>query len=244
MILRPKESTMRPVHASDQVLQLGPDELLSTTRTVRKRLDLDRPVPRAVVGRCLELAAQAPSGENSQPYRWIVVDDPDLRVEMARIYRAATVDFVAELRAAKAGEAPDPLVRLGMDVDLTDPAARRIGSSVAHLRDNLHRVPVLVVPVLTTRVERMSVFEHASTWGSVLPAVWSFMLALRSRGLGSAWTTAHLHREAQMADLLGIPFAETTQVGLFPVAYTVGTGFRPGRRGPIERITSWNGWRF
>jgi nitroreductase len=220
---------------------LTPDELLCTTRTVRKRLDLDRPVPRDVVLRCLELAGQAPSGENSQPYRWIVVEDPELRAGVADVYRAATLDFVAQVRAAKAGAAPDPLVRLGMDVDLSDPGTRRIGSSVAHLRDNLHRVPVLVLPVLTTRVEGMSVFQSASVWGSVLPAVWSFLLALRSRGLGGAWTTAHLHREAEMADLLGIP-REYTQVGLFPVAYTVGTGFRPARRAPVESIVSWNGY--
>lgn len=222
--------------------RLVPDELLTTTRTVRKRLDLDRPVDRGLVTRCIELAAQAPSGENSQPYRWVVVDDPDLREEMARIYRAATIDFMTEVRASKAGEAPDPLVRLGMNVDLAAPTTRRIGSSVAYLRDHLHRVPVLAVPVLTTRAEGMSVFESASVWGSVIPAVWSFMLALRSRGLGSAWTTAHLHREAEMADLLGIPLARTTQVGLFPVAYTIGTDFRPGRRAPVEEITSWNRW--
>jgi nitroreductase len=233
---------MPQARAVEQVLGLTPDELLCTTRTVRQRLDLDRPVDRAVVTRCLELAAQAPSGENSQPYRWIVVDDPEVRAGMARIYRAATADFVAEVRAAKAGQRPDPLVRLGMEVDLAAPAARRIGASVAYLRDNLHRVPVLVVPVLTTGVEGMSVFESASVWGSVVPAVWSFMLALRSRGLGSAWTTAHLHRAAEMAELLGIPFAATTQVGLFPVAHTVGTDFRPARRAPIEEITSWNGW--
>jgi nitroreductase len=233
---------MIPLEEQVEPLALNPDELLSTTRTVRKRLNLGRPVDRASVLRCFELAAQAPSGENSQPYRWIAVDDPDLRIEMARIYRAATGDFVADLRAAKTGAGADPLARLGIDVDLTAPAARRIGSSVAYLRDNLHRVPMLVVPVLNTRTQGMNVFENASVWGSVLPAVWSFMLALRSRGMGSAWTTAHLHREAEMADLLGIPFEETTQVGLFPVAHTIGTDFKVARRTLAESIVSWNGW--
>jgi nitroreductase len=147
------------------------------------------------------------------------------------------------LREAKARGAASQLDRLGMNVDFTDPGTRRIASSVAYLRDNLDRVPLLVVPVMRARVEGMTLFESASIWGSVLPAAWSFMLALRSRGMGSAWTTAHLTREREMAELLGIPIDEATQVGLFPVAYTVGTDFRAGPRVPASSAVYWNGWR-
>ena len=111
-----------------------------------------------------------------------------------------------------------------------------------HLVEHIHEAPVLVVPTVQGRVEGMSVFEQASRWASVLPAVWSFMLALRMRGLGSAWTTLHLHREREMADLLGIPYDEATQAGLFPVAYTVGTDFRPADRSASESTIHWDRW--
>ena len=116
-----------------------------------------------------------------------------------------------------------------------------MSASVMHLRENLERVPVLMIPVFGGRMEGASVFFQASMWGSVVPAVWSFMLALRSRGLGSAWTTIHLHREAEMAQLLGIPKGYT-QAGLFPVAYTLGTDFKPAPRRPVEEVLSWNGF--
>ena len=208
------------------------DELLTTTRAVRKRLDLERPVPRAVVEECLRLAFQAPNGSNQQTWRWIVVDDPRLRSGAADVYRAAMDGYVSRSRDESA---PSP--------DYSTPAAQRISSSVMHLRDHLHEVPVLVVPTVAGRFEGADVFTQASSWGSVLPAVWSFMLALRSRGLGSVWTTLHLHREREMAALLGIPFERVTQVGLFPVAYTVGTDFRPGDRAASDGSIRWNGWK-
>jgi nitroreductase len=204
------------------------DHALQTTRAVRRRLDFDRPVPRSVVLECLQLALQAPNGSNSQPWRWVVIDDPALQVGAAAIYRAAIDSFAGR---------PGP-----RQVDYSTPAARRIAVSVAHLKDNLHRVPVLVVPVVQGRFETDALFMQASRWGSILPAVWSFMLALRSRGLGSAWTTIHLHREKEMAELLGIPYGEWTQAGLFPVAYTLGTDFKPADRGRAEDVVFWNGW--
>jgi nitroreductase len=205
------------------------DDALRTTRAVRKRLDLDRPVPRAVVNECLELALQAPNGSNFQLWRWIIVDDAATRAAMATIYRDALDSYAAG----------------GADASMYDhehPDQQRISASVMYLRDNVDRVPVLALPLLAARVEGLPVFYQASLWGSVLPSVWSFMLALRDRGLGSAWTTIHLHREREMAELLGVPFESYTQVGLFPVAYTIGTEFRPGRRRAVEDVTYWNHW--
>jgi nitroreductase len=207
------------------------DEALGTTRTVRKRLDLERPVARELVEECLELALQAPNGSNQQLWRWVLVDDPAIKAQMATIYRAGMDTYVT------AGTSVDK----PRNVDYTSDAAQRISSSVMHLRENLERVPVLVVPLLAGRMEDAGVFYQASMWGSVIPAVWSFMLALRSRGLGSAWTTIHLHREAEMAQLLGIPKGYT-QAGLFPVAYTLGTDFKPAIRRPVAEVASWNGF--
>ncbi|HEX8803261.1 MAG TPA: nitroreductase family protein [Acidimicrobiales bacterium] len=204
------------------------DEALRSTRAVRRRLDLDRPVGRHVVEECLRLALQAPNGSNLQLWRWVVVDDPGVRARMADVYRAAMDEYVAS------GEV-DP-------AHYTSPEAVRISASVAHLREVLHRVPVLVVPLVTAPLAGASVFVQASLWGSVLPAVWSFMLALRARGLGSAWTTVHLRREREMADVLGVPAGAATQVGLFPVAYTVGTDFRPGPRREPAEVVDWNRW--
>jgi nitroreductase len=213
------------------------DEVLTTTRAVRKRLDLTKPVPRGVVEECLELALQAPNGSNSQPWRWILVDDPERRHELARIYAAAMDDYVNRPRTGK---------RSGDKIDYSSEMAQRIGSSVYYLREHLHEVPVLVVPVVAGRTDRGpddggDAFDQASIWGSILPAVWSFMLALRSRGLGSAWTTLTLHREREVAELLGIPDTHM-QAGLFPVAYTIGEQFGRARRAPVTEVSSWNGW--
>jgi nitroreductase len=208
--------------------ELSVDEVLATTRAVRKRLDLTRPVPRDVVLECLRLAFQAPNGSNQQRWEWILIDDPEIKAGAAEIYRRAIDEF-----ASRPGE---------RDIDYTTPEAMRISSSVAYLRAHLHEVPVLVVPLFEGRLEGTPVFWQASMWGSVLPAVWSLMLALRSRGMGSVWTTIHLHREQEMADLLGIPYESYTQTGLFPVAYTIGTEFKPAPRDRSEEKIHWNRW--
>jgi nitroreductase len=207
------------------------DHALTTTRTVRRRLDLERPVPREVLLECLTLALQAPNGSNTQPWRWIVIDDAATRAAAADIYRGAIVDVSARSGGQRS-------------FDSTTPAGQRLATSVEYLRDNLERVPVLVVPLVRGRLEEQPVFFQAARWGSILPAVWSFMLALRSRGLGSAWTTIHLAREKEMAELVGAPYDEWTQAGLFPVAYTVGTDFRPAERGSVEDVVAWNRWSF
>ena len=210
---------------------LETDRLLTTTRAVRKRLDLNRPVDRSVVQECLRIAVQAPSGGNSQPWRWLVVDDPSARRDLAELYRKSHDPYIEEQRAAAAA------------AGLTGPQVERGFASSCHLSDHLHEVPVLVIPCLLARLaERPSSLDAAGFYGSILPAAWSFMLALRSRGLGSAFTTLHLAYEREAAAALGIPDT-VTQVGLIPVAYYTGTDFAPAARRPVEEVTYWNGWK-
>jgi nitroreductase len=216
-------------------LDLSIDELLTTTRSVRKRLDLDRPVERAVIEECLELALQAPNGSNHQQWRWLVLDDRKTIERAAAIYSAAMEQYSADIEAGK-----EKYLRGGQ-------RSEQIAESVAHLRENMHRVPALLVPTLQDRFEvhrrgASTTYHAASQWGSIAPAIWSFMLALRSRGLGSAWTTIHLLREREMADLLGIPYETHVQAGLFPIAYTLGTEFRRAARQPLRDVLRYNAW--
>ena len=210
---------------------MDPIELLTTTRTVRKRLDLERPVERQVVEECLRIGFQAPNGSNLQLYDWIIVDDPDVRAAMAEVYRGGLADQLSQ-SSARSGPSPYP----------NSDAQKRISTSVYYLIEHMHEVPVLVVPTLRGRLDEATIFEQASRWGSVLPTVWNFMLALRLRGLGSAWTTLHLYREKEMADLLQIPYDEVTQAGMFPVAYTLGSDFKPADRSRSEQQIHWNNW--
>jgi len=212
-------------------LQLSTDELLTTTRTVRKRLDFEKPVSRQVIQDCLDLALQAPNGSNLQQWRWLVVDDPERIGRLAALYNEAIAEYSKQY--IEEGFAKTPGV---------DPAFDRMNESVAHLAENLHRSPALVIPCMPGRMEDAEIFDQASQWGSLLPATWSFMLALRSRGLGSAWTTVHLHREKEAAELLDIPEGRWTQAGLFPVAYTLGNDFKRAPRKPAESVIRWNGW--
>jgi nitroreductase len=210
---------------------MTPDDLLTTTRAVRKRLDFDKNVPRPLIEECLEVALQAPNGSNLQRWRWLIVDDADLIAKLAGIYNEAIEEYSKEYRreglAREEGESP---------------AFDRMNESVQHLARNLHRAPALVIPCLRGRMESQAAFAQASQWGSIIPAIWSLMLAFRSRGLGSAWTTVHLHREREAADLLGIPYAAYTQAGLFPVAFTLGADFRRGPRKPAAEVIRWNRW--
>ena len=215
-------------------LDLSPRELLTTTRTVRKRLDLTKPVARDDVEECVRIGWQAPNGSNQQMYNWVLVDDPATRVEMARIYREGMDFHIAMSAQAREEGTAQPYA--------VDDRQDLIGASVFHLREHLHEVPVLLVPTIDGRMESQSIFDQAGRWGSVLPAVWNFMLALRAKGMGSAWTTIHLHKERDMAELLGIPYDEVTQAGLFPVAYTIGTDFHAASRAHSEKTIHWNGW--
>ena len=211
------------------MLDLDADALLTTTRAVRKRLDFDRPVPREVIEECLAIALQAPNGGNMNNWRWIVVDDPSVIAKISEIYNGGLDDYISTM--ADSGGYPGSVV----------PGADRIGGSLTHLRENFHRLPAVLVPVFAGRMEEANLFYQASSWGSIIQSVWSFMLALRARGLGSAWTTGHLWREKALAELLEIP-DYYTQVGLFPIAYTLGTDFKPAYRKDPSEVIGWNGF--
>ena len=203
------------------------DRLLTTTRAVRRRLDLTRPVARDVLLDCIQLAQQAPTASNTQGWRWLVLLDAERRAEIAAIYRA-----IAE-GALPAGRA----------LFARDPQTERVYASAAWLAEHLHEVPALVIPCIEGRLDAAGGNAGAcALYGSIFPAVWSFQLALRSRGLGSALTTLHLFREAEVAALLGIPEG-ISQVALLPVAYTVGTRFRRAERPPPDAITHFDAWR-
>jgi nitroreductase len=201
------------------------DDVLRTTRAVRRRLDLDRPVEREVVLECLRLAIQAPTASNTQDWRWLVVTDAPTREALATLYRESGRAY---LEAAAARE--------------TEGQTKRVYESALALTETLARVPVHVIPCIEQRVDGAPAIVTASAYGSILPATWSFQLALRTRGLGSVFTTLHLAREREAAELLGIPYEKVTQVGLLPVAYTVGTDFSPAARPPVESVTYWDAW--
>ena len=200
------------------------DELLTTTRSVRKRLDLTRLVEPEVILECVRLAMQAPTASNAQDWRWVVVTDADKRAAIADIYRSVGAEYLANAASTEA-----------------DPQTRRVYQSAAGLTATLADVPVHVIPCLENRFDGSDHLVAASSWASIIPAGWSFLLALRSRGLGSVWTTMHLAKEREVGELLGIP-ATATQAALFPVAYTIGTDFRPASRPTPETITFWNTW--
>jgi nitroreductase len=207
------------------------DHLLTTTRSVRKRLDLKRPVPADLVERCLEIAFQAPTGSNAQGWHFVVVTDADKRAGLARLYRRAFDGY-----RNMSGDAPQ--------LQPADPRYQqtlRIVDSATYLSEHLHEVPMHIVPCIEGRVENAGVLAQASIYGSILPAVWSLMLALRARGLGSAWTTLHLMYEQEAARLLGIP-AHITQTALIPVAYFTGADFKPAKRLAGRNFIHRNAW--
>ncbi|HET6911651.1 MAG TPA: nitroreductase family protein [Mycobacteriales bacterium] len=200
------------------------DELLSTTRAVRRRLDLDRAVPRELILECIGIAQQAPTGGNSQGWGFVVVTDADKRAALAELYRR-TADGYLSAAGDRAG----------------DDQSRRVYGSAVYLAEVLHRVPVHVIPVIQGRVDALPNMMAAGAYGSIIPAAWSFMLAARARGLGTAWTTLHLPHEKDAAELLGIP-DDYTQVALIPTAYYTGETFSPAARPPADTITHWDTW--
>lgn len=213
-------------------LNLSVDEVLTTTRSVRKRLDFDKPVPREVLMECLELALQAPTGSNAQGWQWVFVEDEQKKKAIADIYLANARGYLA-LPSPEYGEG-----------DTRGERMPRVKDSAIYLAEHMHEAPVLMIPCLEGRVEKAPLGLSASFWASLFPAAWSFCLALRSRGLGTCWTTLHLlaDGEKQAAEVLGIPHEKYSQGGLFPIAYTKGTDFRPAKRLPAEQVTHWNSW--
>jgi nitroreductase len=209
------------------------NKLLTTTRTVRKRLNLDKPVPRAVIEDCLDIAIQAPTGSNAQGWHFVVVTDEEKRAKIGELYKKSFYIY-----ARNAQEQPK---RQGSGEAHESQMGRVVKSSI-YLANNMHRVPVMVIPCIHGRVETLDQMTQAGFYGSILPAAWSLMLALRARGLGSAWTTLHLRYADEIGDLLGIP-KQYTQTALLPVAYYTGDDFKPANRMPATQVTSWNGWR-
>jgi nitroreductase len=213
-------------------LPLTSDEVLTTTRTVRKRLDLTRPVPLSLIRECLEIALQAPSGSNRQHWEWIVVTDPDQRAAIGKVYKRSVDEYLDAASNAGDRYADDPE---------RSAIQRRIGDSSRHLGDHMGEVPVLVLPCIRVGRNGLGAGNQAGQWGSILPAAWSYMLAARSRGLGTAWTTLHLTYEQEVADILGLP-AGIAQGVLIPTAYYTGETFKPAARTPLDEVLHLDRW--
>jgi nitroreductase len=219
------------------LLDLTPDALLTTTRSVRKRLDFSRPVEPELIKECLELAVQAPTGGNRQGWHFVVVTDAQQRKALGEIYSKGFKIYREQGATESLRRASNRLTREQLET------LKKIQSSSDYLAEHMHEVPVLVIPCLWGRVDTLPAVEQAGTWGSILPAVWSFMLAARARGLGTCWTTIHLYYEQEAAQVLGIPFDKVTQAALIPVAHTLGgTDFKPAPRVPLDSILHWNKW--
>ena len=213
-------------------LNLSVDEVLATTRAVRKRLDFDKPVEPEVIKECLEAALQSPTGSNLQGWQWMVVTDPDKRAGLAELYRRGWAQYVTMDRSVNNLEVSE------------DRAAQqeRVVDSATYLSENFEKVPVMMIPILPGRLDGLPSFAATSTLGSILPGAWSFMLAARERGLGTAWTTIHLMFEKEASEILGIDYDQYTQCALITCGYTLGTDFKPAKRPPIETVLHWDGW--
>ena len=213
--------------------QLTPDEVLSTTRAVRRRLDLSRPVERHLIEECLRIAQQAPSGSNNQGWHFIVVTDAEKRRALADIYRRSWARYL---------EQPSFIGNLRFADDERDAVQQRTASSARYLADHMHEVPVLVIPCIALESATLTATNQAGFFGSIIPAAWSFCLAARARGLGTCWTSLHLQFEEEAAAVLGIPFDQVIQVALIPLAHTKGTDFKPAPRDPVDKIVHWENW--
>jgi nitroreductase len=217
------------------VLPLTPDELLTTTRSVRKRLDLTRPVPMDLITECLQISLQSPSGGNQQGWHWMVITDPDTRAAIGELYRRSTERYLAARARAMSGPgalSPD------------SPEAKtmlRIRDSSAYLGEHMGEVPVQVIACIEVNAPWEAGDNQAGLWGSILPAAWSYMLAARARQLGTAWTTLHLAYEKEAAEILGLP-GNIRQGVLIPTAYYTGETFRPAPRRPVQEVMHINRW--
>ena len=212
---------------------LTPDDVLATTRSVRRRLDLTRPVERHLIEECVQLAQQAPSGSNRQGWHFVVVTDPAKRLGLAELYRRAWAGYVRSPGAVQNAVYADPARQA---------TQRRVGDSAQYLADHMHEVPALVVPCIECQRSTLTAGNQAGLFGSIIPATWSFCLAARARGLGTCWTTMHLQFEQEAAAVLGIPYDDVLQAALIPLAHTVGLDFKPAAREPVERMLHWDAW--
>lgn len=218
------------------------NHVLTTTRSVRLRLDHDRPVPLEIIGECLQLALQAPTGGAAEDWRWLVVGDPALKKDLARLYLDAYVEYVQKPLSVK----DSPIVKgrlggVGADGAVSDRTAR-ILRGAEHLAHTIGRAPYLVIPCATRPDPATGgPGTNSAVYGSLYPAIWQFNLALRARGLGTVLTTLHLHHAAEVGRLLGIPDA-AVQITMLPVAYTKGLDFRPAARRPVKEVAFLDRW--
>ncbi len=219
------------------LLQLTSDELLTTTRAVRKRLDLTRPVERKMIEECITIAQQAPTASNMQNWHLVVVTDSAKRTALADLWRRGLETYMA---------LPSSITNVTFDDPERNATQARIISSAQYLFDHIHEVPVMVIPCIAARTDDQPMIVQSAVWGSIAPAAWSFMLAARARararGLGTSWTTFHLFFEEEAAKILSIPHAEIMQICLIPVAYTKGTNFKPAPREPVDTMVHWDAW--
>jgi nitroreductase len=199
---------------------------------VRKRLDLTRPVPRELIEECVDLAVQAPTGRNRQRWHFMVVTEPEQRRAVADIF----------LRALPLATGQPLTERDVRRMNYHSGSTERVFDGLRHLADNIHRVPAFVIPGVEGRTDRAPVAVQAGAWGSILPAVWSFMLAARARGLGTVWTTAQGPLESELAKVLGVPYEEVMLAAFIPLAFTLGTDFKPAPRIPRKEVLHWERW--
>ena len=230
---------------------LSPDELLTTTRAVRKRLDFDRPIPDEVIRECLAVAQQAPTASNRQNWHFMVVTDSGKRQAVADLYRQGWEQYT---------QSPTAATNLAYDDPVRAAVQERVGDSAQYLADNLHRAPVMVIPCIAGRTDSAPTLVQSAQWGTIMPAgrsrpwhrlgvhlhppdaAWSLMLAARARGIGSVFTCIHLMHEEEAAAVLDIPYRRVMQAGLIPLAYTIGDRFRPAHRESLDEIVHWNQW--
>jgi nitroreductase len=212
------------------MLTLSPRELLTTTRAVRKRLDLTKPVEREVIEECIAIAQQAPTASNMQNWHFVVVTDSDKKAALAELYRKGQEIYIKQ---------PTAVSNVKFDDPKRNATQERITSSGKYLVERLKDVPVHVIPCIEARTEGQPIVVQSAVWGSVAPAAWSFMLAARSFGLGTSWTSLHLFFEEEAANILNIPHKQVMQAALIPVAYTKGTDFKSAPRGTMIH---WNTW--
>ena len=215
------------------LLDLSADDVLTTTRAVRKRLDFSRPVDDELVRQCVATAMQGPSGSNHLTMQFVVVKDADKRQAIGDIYRQCFDIYRQMPFYAGALQKESPEEQAQQD---------RVVDSAGYLADHMGEAPVLVIGCTTGRADNVPAMAAASMMGNILPGMWSFMLAARARGLGTAWTTVGLMMEREIADVVGIPFEEVQQACLTPLAHTIGTDFKRAMRPDPDTIIHWDTW--
>jgi nitroreductase len=203
-------------------------DVVETTRSVRRRLDFDRPIEPELIERCIDAAVQAPTGMNREAWRFLVLTEAEPKARVAELYRSGFDGLANRFRDQ-------------LPPDLSDQKLPNERPTYVGLAENLHRMPALILVCSEGRPDPDNAAMQVAFYGSVLPAAWSLMLALRASGLGATWTTLLVTEEERVAKALGIP-ADVTQTILLPVAYTKGAVLKPAKRKPAREVTYWNRW--